>query len=55
MPRALLRFKENAMRWSLPAVQSLTAGYADTGGFLALKGLFTSHVTGNFVTYRRDL
>jgi len=38
------------MRWSLPAVQSLTAGYADTGGFLALKGLFTSHVTGNFVT-----
>jgi uncharacterized membrane protein YoaK (UPF0700 family) len=50
MPRALLPFKENAMRWSLPAVQSLTAGYADTGGFLALKGLFTSHVTGNFVT-----
>lgn len=38
------------MRSSLPAVQSLTAGYADTGGFLALKGLFTSHVTGNFVT-----
>jgi uncharacterized membrane protein YoaK (UPF0700 family) len=38
------------MRWSLPTVQSLTAGYADTGGFLALKGLFTSHVTGNFVT-----
>jgi len=38
------------MRSSLPAVQSLTAGYADTSGFLALKGLFTSHVTGNFVT-----
>lgn len=38
------------MRWSLPAAQSLTAGYADTSGFLALKGLFTSHVTGNFVT-----
>src|SRR5271170_8426778 len=38
------------MRGSLPAVQSLTAGYADTTGFLALKGLFTSHVTGNFVT-----
>ncbi len=38
------------MRWSLPVVQSFTAGYADTGGFLALKGLFTSHVTGNFVT-----
>ncbi|MGP8032549.1 MAG: YoaK family protein [Steroidobacteraceae bacterium] len=38
------------MRGALPAVQSLTAGYADTSGFLALKGLFTSHVTGNFVT-----
>ena len=38
------------MRWSLPTVQSLTAGYADTSGFLALKGLFTAHVTGNFVT-----
>jgi uncharacterized membrane protein YoaK (UPF0700 family) len=38
------------MRGSLPAIQSLTAGYADTSGFLALKGLFTSHVTGNFVT-----
>lgn len=38
------------MRWSLPAVQSITAGYADTSGFLALKGLFTAHVTGNFVT-----
>ena len=38
------------MRGSLPAVQSLTAGYADISGFLALKGLFTSHVTGNFVT-----
>jgi uncharacterized membrane protein YoaK (UPF0700 family) len=38
------------MRGSLPAVLSLTAGYADTSGFLALKGLFTSHVTGNFVT-----
>ena len=38
------------MRGSLPAVQSLMAGYADTTGFLALKGLFTSHVTGNFVT-----
>lgn len=38
------------MRSSLPAVQSITAGYADTSGFLALKGLFTAHVTGNFVT-----
>ena len=43
------------MRWSLPVVQSLTAGYADTSGFLALKGLFTSHVTGNFVTLGSSL
>lgn len=43
------------MRWSLPAAQSLTAGYADTSGFLALKGLFTAHVTGNFVTLGSSL
>ncbi|HVZ44872.1 MAG TPA: YoaK family protein [Ramlibacter sp.] len=38
------------MRLSLPGILSLMAGYADTSGFLALGGLFTSHVTGNFVT-----
>lgn len=38
------------MRLSISGIHSLTAGYADTVGFLALKGLFTSHVTGNFVT-----
>jgi uncharacterized membrane protein YoaK (UPF0700 family) len=43
------------MRWSLPSVLSLTAGYADTSGFLALKGLFTAHVTGNFVTLGSSL
>ena len=38
---------------SIPAMQivlSVTAGYVDTAGYLALQGLFTSHVTGNFVT-----
>ena len=38
------------MRVSLPSILSLNAGYVDTAGFLALKGLFTAHVTGNFVT-----
>jgi uncharacterized membrane protein YoaK (UPF0700 family) len=36
-------------------VLSLTAGYVDTAGFLALQGLFTAHVTGNFVTLGASL
>lgn len=43
------------MRWSLAEAQGLTAGYADTSGVLALKGLFTAHVTGNFVTLASSL
>jgi len=43
------------MRLSLPPLLSFTAGYADTAGFLALKGLFTAHVTGNFVTLSASL
>ncbi|MGO8176255.1 DUF1275 family protein, partial [Rhizobium ruizarguesonis] len=36
---------------SLATVLSFDAGYFDTAGFLALQGLFTAHVTGNFVTF----
>jgi uncharacterized membrane protein YoaK (UPF0700 family) len=38
------------MKIALPTVLSFTAGYVDTAGYLALQGLFTAHVTGNFVT-----
>lgn len=34
----------------LPLILSFNGGYSDTAGFLALEGLFTAHVTGNFVT-----
>lgn len=35
----------------LVLLMSFNAGFVDTGGFLALQGLFTAHVTGNFVTF----
>ena len=43
------------MKLTLPTVLSLNAGYVDTAGFLALQGLFTAHVTGNFVTLGASL
>jgi uncharacterized membrane protein YoaK (UPF0700 family) len=43
------------MRSPLVNLLSLNAGYVDTAGFLALNGLFTSHVTGNFVTLAASL
>ena len=42
-------------RPALPLLLSLNAGFVDTAGFLALQGLFTAHVTGNFVTLAASL
>jgi uncharacterized membrane protein YoaK (UPF0700 family) len=39
----------------LAQLLSLLGGYVDTAGFLALQGLFTAHVTGNFVTLGASL
>jgi uncharacterized membrane protein YoaK (UPF0700 family) len=38
------------MKLTLPTVLSFNGGYVDTIGYLSLQGLFTAHVTGNFVT-----
>src|SRR5215813_3836826 len=46
---------ERDWRWILPLLLSLNAGLVDTAGFLALQGLFTAHVTGNFVTLGASL
>jgi uncharacterized membrane protein YoaK (UPF0700 family) len=43
------------MKPSLPILLSVNGGYVDAAGFLALHGLFTTHVTGNFVTLGASL
>jgi uncharacterized membrane protein YoaK (UPF0700 family) len=43
------------MKITVPIFLSLNAGYVDTASFLALQGLFTAHVTGNFVTLGASL
>jgi len=40
---------------AVPIMLGVTAGYVDAAGYLALQGLFTSHVTGNFVTLGASL
>lgn len=37
-------------KFIVPAVLAFNGGFVDTVGFLGLQGLFTAHVTGNFVT-----
>ena len=43
------------IRGAVPLLLTVNAGYVDTAGFLALQGLFTAHVTGNFVTLGASL
>jgi len=38
------------MRPTVPTLLSFNGGYVDTIGYLSFQGLFTAHVTGNFVT-----
>ncbi len=42
-------------QFSIPALLSFNGGFVDTIGFLGLQGLFTAHVTGNFVTLAATL
>jgi uncharacterized membrane protein YoaK (UPF0700 family) len=44
------RFEAN-----VPLMLSFNGGYVDTMSFLALRGLFAAHVTGNFVTLGASL
>ena len=39
----------------VPVLLSFNGGFVDTAGFLGLQGLFTAHVTGNFVTLAATL
>jgi uncharacterized membrane protein YoaK (UPF0700 family) len=40
----------SSSRPTVPLLLGVNGGFVDTAGYLALQGLFTAHVTGNFVT-----
>lgn len=42
-------------RITIPDLLTFNGGYVDAAGFIALHGLFTAHVTGNFVTIGASL
>src|ERR1700751_1924648 len=42
-------------RINVAGLLSFNGGFVDTAGFLGLQGLFTAHVTGNFVTLAATL
>ena len=48
-------YDDEAFIAALPILLSTNADYVDTAGYLALQGLFTAHVTGNFVTLGASL
>ncbi|GAB3093400.1 YoaK family protein [Lysobacter terrae] len=43
------------MKITVPDLLTFNGGYVDAAGFVALQGLFTAHVTGNFVTIGASL
>jgi uncharacterized membrane protein YoaK (UPF0700 family) len=47
--------KRVATKLGIPGLLSFNGGFVDTAGFLGLQGLFTAHVTGNFVTLGASL
>jgi len=51
MLRCLTNFGNGALADRRPSrLAVVQRGFVDTAGFLGLAGLFTAHVTGNFVT-----